>query len=120
MKSRIYPIILFSLLVLSSCSTSEVPIEQLPIVQPTEQITYEKDVKNIISNSCATTNCHDDVSPAAGLALTNFDRVRNAAENGNLFGRINNSANPMPPSGLLPTSTRNIISQWRADGYLEE
>ncbi|WP_442267715.1 hypothetical protein ACSIGC_08630 [Tenacibaculum sp. ZS6-P6] len=107
------------LLTISSCSTSEVPSDETPI-DPVEKITYEKDVKGIINSSCATTNCHDAVNPTAGLALTNFNNVRNAAENGNLFGRINNSASPMPPSGLLPSSTRNIISQWRADGYLEE
>ncbi|CAM1342558.1 hypothetical protein [Tenacibaculum amylolyticum] len=114
---------LFSLLCISfsifSCSTSEVPAEEEPTPNPTEKITYEKDVKNIINNSCATAACHDNTNPTAGLSLTTYVQVRAAAENGNLFGRINNASNPMPPTGLLPTSNRNIIDQWRTDGYLE-
>lgn len=117
---RILPKFLFlvTALIFFSCSPSEVPNEQPPI-SLTQQITYEKDVRGIINSSCATTNCHDDINPTAGLALTNYTRVRTAAESGKIFSRINNTSSPMPPTGLLPSSTRNIISQWRADGYLE-
>ncbi|WP_299622633.1 hypothetical protein [uncultured Tenacibaculum sp.] len=120
MKTPIKLLSLATVLMITSCSTSEVPAEEGPTNPPLEKVTYEKDVKGIINSSCATTNCHDDVNPTAGLALTTYTRVRNAAETGNIFGRINNTASPMPPSGLLPSSTRNIISQWRADGYLEQ
>ena len=40
-------------------------------------------------------------------------------ENGNLLNRINDQVNPMPQSGILPSSTRAVIDQWVADGYLE-
>ncbi len=120
MKSLINLLSIFAIITLTSCSSSEVPVDGPDTNPPVAKVTYEKDVKGIINGSCATMNCHDDVSPTAGLALTNYTRVRNAAENGNLFGRINSSSNPMPPTGLLPSSIRSIISQWRADGYLEE
>ncbi len=110
----------FSSLILAtfmlSCSSTEIPAFEPDL---TTMITYEKDVKNIISNSCATVACHDAVSPAAGLPLTNFTQIKNAAENGNLVDRMNSSSNPMPPAGLLPAATRNIINQWKADGFLE-
>ena len=119
MKSLNHLILLMSILLATGCSTSEVPLDELPI-DPIEPVTYEKDVKNIINSSCATANCHDDISPAVGLALTSYNLVRNAALNGNLFGRINNTASPMPPTGLLPLSTRQLIGRWADDGYLEE
>jgi len=105
-------------LLIASCSSSEVPAED-PI-DPSTKITYEKDVKSIINSSCATAACHDNVSPTAGLSLTTYDLVRNAAENGNLFGRINSTTNFMPPTGQLPSPTRSIITKWKDDGYLEQ
>ncbi len=111
------------LLVLSisimSCSSSEVSNEDPVVVDPTAKVTYEKDVKNIINNSCAVSGCHTGSNPPAGILLNTYNQVRSQAENGNLIGRINNGSNPMPPTGLLPGSTRSIIDQWKADGFLE-
>ncbi|RBW55276.1 hypothetical protein DS884_16745 [Tenacibaculum sp. E3R01] len=107
--------ILFSLLTISltSCSSSEVPITP-PI---TEEITYSKNVKVIIDNSCATSGCHSASSPAAGLSLTNYTQVKNAAQNGNLHFRIDN--NTMPPSSPLATDKKSVIDKWKSDGYIE-
>lgn len=102
-----------------SCSSSEVSNEDPVVIDPTTKVTYEKDVKNIINNSCAVSGCHTGSSPAAGIAFNTYNQVRSQAENGNLIGRINSGSNPMPPTGLLPTSTRSIIDQWKADGFLE-
>ncbi|OSY89059.1 hypothetical protein WH52_03360 [Tenacibaculum holothuriorum] len=81
--------------------------------------TYVANVKTIIDNSCATASCHDATNPTAGLPLTNYTQVKNAAQNGNLIARMNSTANPMPQSGLLPTATRAIIDKWKTDGFLE-
>lgn len=106
-----------------SCSTSEIVEEEEGNPTnpggPVSKTTYTKDVQNIISSSCATTNCHDSTNPTAGLSLTNYTQIKNAAENGNLIGRMNSASNPMPPTGRLPQSTRTIIDQWKADGFLE-
>ncbi|WP_435261544.1 hypothetical protein [Tenacibaculum sp. nBUS_03] len=107
--------LLLSLLtvVLNSCSSSEVPIPP-PV---TENITYSKNVKVIIDNSCATSGCHSASNPAAGLSLTNYTQVKNAAQNGSLHFRIDN--NTMPPSGPLASDKKNIIDKWKSDGYIE-
>ena len=108
--------IAFSILissVLISCSKTEIPVT--PDV--TEKITYTKNVKSIVDNSCATSSCHDAVGPAAGLKLTNYSEVKASAQNGNFHARINNGT--MPPNGALPSATTAIINKWKTDGYLE-
>ena len=96
-----------------SCSTTEIPI----VPEVTEKITYDKNVKSIVDNSCATSGCHSAVNPAAGLMLTNYTQVKNSAQNGNFHGRINNGT--MPPGNPLPSATIAIINKWQTDGYLE-
>ncbi|MGB0891135.1 MAG: hypothetical protein ACPGUU_02200 [Flavobacteriaceae bacterium] len=96
-----------------SCSTKEIPVTP----EVTEKITYVKNVKSIVDNSCATSSCHDAVGPAAGLKLTTYSEVKSSAQNGNFHARIDNGS--MPPSGALPSATKAIIDKWKTDGYLE-
>lgn len=105
-------------LFLYNCTTNTIDegnIEDLPPI--VETITYDDDVAPIITNNCI--GCHSGPNANAGLQLTSYANVRAAAEQGNLVNRINNGANPMPPTGILPPETRQIIDQWIADGYLE-
>lgn len=106
----------------AQCSSSEIEAEATPPPPPppptSSTITYSKDVRTVINNSCATSACHDATAPSAGLPLTNYTQVRNAAENGNMIARINSSSNPMPPSGKN-NAIAALINQWRDDGYLE-
>ena len=104
---------IFASTVFFSCSTTEIPV----VPEVTEKITYDKNVKSIVDNSCATSGCHSAVNPAAGLMLTNYTQVKNSATNGNFHARIDNGT--MPPSGALPSATTAIINKWRTDGYLE-
>ena len=108
-----------SIVLMASCSSSEIkePDTVTPVT-PTKT-TYEKDIKTLINNSCATSACHDAVSPQAGLPLTNFTQVKNAAQNGNLITRINSNSNPMPPSGKNQTII-SMIDKWKNDVYLEK
>lgn len=110
----------FAILFLGSLAIvgcTEAVIEDLPPDPITTQIKYNNDVKAIIDANCV--GCHGAVSPNAGLSLTNYTQVRNAAENGNLVTRINSVSNPMPPGNLMSSTNRNIIDQWIIDGYLE-
>ncbi len=98
---------------LFNCTTTEIPIVE-PIQ---EKITYNKHIKVLVNNGCATSSCHDAVNPAAGLKLTNYTEVKASAENGSFHARINNGS--MPPSGPLPPGPKSIIDKWKSDGYLE-
>ena len=121
MKQLIQSTLVLSMsILLFSCSSSEISDpDPTPINPPSEEkTTYDKDVKTLINNSCATSACHDADNPQAGLPLTNYNQVRNAAETGNLINRINSSSNPMPPTGQNNTII-SIIDQWKNDGYLE-
>jgi len=79
-------------------------------------ITYQKDIRPIVENYC--TSCHTGQSPAAGLDLTSYEGVRNAAEFGSLPQRINDHKNPMPITGLLPKHMRQTFTQWATGGYI--
>ena len=85
----------------------------------TTKTTYDKDIKTLINNSCATASCHDTSSPAAGLSLTTFAQVKNAAQNGNLFTRVNNNTMPPSPNSPLSNTNKALLEKWKTDGYLE-
>lgn len=115
MKKHLYTLLAIGL-IMTSCTTAEIPLEEDP--DPiTTTITYNADVKTIIDNNCVA--CHGAVNPNAGLSLTTYLQVKNAAENGNLIARMNNALNPMPPAAILPAQTRAVIDKWRDDGFLE-
>ncbi len=114
-----YPIfITLMLTILISCTKAvidEGTVNELPPITTT--VTYESDVKSIMTNNCIT--CHGGSAPNANLDLSNYQNVRLSAETGNLISRMNNVASPMPPSGILPPETRQLVDKWRDDGFLE-
>ncbi len=81
-------------------------------------VTYLDDIQSIFNSNCVS--CHGEVAPQAGLSLHTYAAVRAGVEGGNVLARMTNAAAPMPPSGLLPGATIEIIQQWVADGYPEE
>lgn len=101
---------------LSGCSEGYIPIQETTTI-PTGSISYQTHISPVISSRCIS--CHSTSNPQGGLLLENYNQVRSATENGNLFQRINDAANPMPPSGLMDSSTRILFDQWVTDGYLE-
>jgi hypothetical protein len=85
-----------------------------------EKVTYQQ-VKPIMDTHCVS--CHGNVSPNAGLSLTNFTQVRNAVMNRGVIDRISrNNGDPllMPQTGRLNQNLINLVNQWKNDGYLEE
>lgn len=83
----------------------------------TEVMKYDPHIQEIMFNHCIT--CHSGVAATAGIDLESFDNVRFYTESGNLLTRIEDAADPMPPSGLLPPEDRQRIAKWVTDGYLE-
>lgn len=107
-----------TVLFLYNCTTNTIDEGDITDLPPIEEtVTYDTDVAPIIANNCI--GCHSGPNANAGLDLSSYANVRGAAEQGNLVNRINNGSNPMPPTGILPPETRQIIDQWIADGYLE-
>lgn len=80
-------------------------------------ISYEQDIKPLISNNCLT--CHSGVTPSANLILNGYNHVIDAIKNRGLLARINDLKNPMPMGGLMDRQERLLIEQWAKNGYLE-
>ena len=114
MKKIIYTSIL--ILMMSSCSEGYIPIDEATTI-PTGPITYEAHISPVISSRCIS--CHGGSDPQGGLLLQTFNQVRNSTENGTLIQRINDPADPMPTTGLMPASTRALFDEWVNNGYLE-
>lgn len=80
-------------------------------------VTYENRAMLILDNACV--ECHNSVTPTAGIRLDNFSFARDVAESGRMIARMTDQNNPMPPSGNLPDSIIEDIMQWIDDGLLE-
>ncbi|GAB5557940.1 MAG: hypothetical protein SchgKO_21530 [Schleiferiaceae bacterium] len=111
MKSTI-TLLLISSLFWVGCSKTETQTPPSP-----QTANYDPEVKAVMNSYCIT--CHSGSAASAGLRLDNYNDVRNASENGNLLNRINSSSAPMPPSGLMPSSQRQIMDSWANNGYPE-
>ena len=84
MKKNLF-ILLGLLLAISSCTTAEIPLENVePVVTI---VTYDTDVKAIIDNNCIS--CHVSSGVASFLPLVNYTQVRTSAESGMLIARMN-------------------------------
>ncbi len=87
-----------------------------PDPQPVGEVTYEADVKSIISNNCL--QCHGTPpTNNAPMSLSTYTQVKNNINT--IISRINSSTNPMPPTGQMSSSLRATIQQWKDDGLLE-
>lgn len=111
MKKYIYIISTAAVFIACESRTYEEISDNTPI---TEEVTYNKDVKQIIDANCVS--CH---SPGA-QALTNYTEVKNNIDN--IIDRIsrpNGDPLKMPQGGSLSPTQINIITKWKADGLSE-
>jgi len=107
----------FSLLLFISCSNDS-DDDTGPINNPpaNNNVTYDDTVKAIIDSNCL--NCHS--SPpvnGAPMDLVTYTTVKEAVQNRNLIGRIENGT--MPPSGTLTSTQIQAIKDWQTDGFLQ-
>ena len=106
------------MILFSGCTQSIIPEEYIESTIPIDSIvTYENQIRLIISQNCIT--CHSGSNPNGNLRLENYNQVRNASEIGTLIQRINDTANPMPTSGLMSVSTRVLFDVWVNNGFIE-
>jgi mono/diheme cytochrome c family protein len=69
----------------------------------------------IFSQSCVS--CHSAANPQAGLNLTNYAAAK--AEAATIQSRMKNAGAPMPPTGLLSTTSRQVVDTWVNGGALQ-
>lgn len=110
-------IAVFAFSLISSCTEGFIPEDVTTTPPSVGPITYETHISTVMTTNC--TSCHGGSNPQGNLLLETYNQVRNSAENGTLIQRINDVANPMPPAGLMPASTRTLLEEWVQNGYLE-
>ena len=89
--------------------------DDLPPLERT--VIYNPEVASIIFNNCLT--CHAGNTPSGSLDLSTYESVRFHMENGEMWQRLNDITDPMPPGGKLDAATLQIIDKWAQDGYPE-
>jgi uncharacterized membrane protein len=122
MKKIVPHLILLSILFLIGCSksdnsegTMDDPNNEDP--NPTA-LSYQADIRPIIQGNCLS--CHGNpTANGAPMSLTSLTLVQNAVENRGLINRINSTTNPMPPDGLMPMASRQLIADWVDQGFPE-
>jgi len=115
-------ILLFFTLIFTACSSSSEseitdPIEEIE-PEPQSKATYINDVKRIIDNNCATSGCHSNSSKSAGIALSNFQEVKDGFIYAGSWNQI--ETNQMPKSYNLSAAEKELIKNWIDNGYLLE
>lgn len=87
------------------------------ITEVSDNPTYVVNVKPVVDAECV--ECHflgGDIPP-----LTNYEQVRDAAENGDMLCKINgNCGDIMPPEGKMVQQTVDMINLWAQQGYVEK
>lgn len=88
-----------------------------PDPTPTEKVTYEADIKSIITSNC--TSCHGSTpTNSAPMSLTTYTQVSSYIDA--ILDRINRTgAGKMPVNGTLSVTDKNLIQQWKDGGLLE-
>jgi len=99
------------LYIFTSCSSSNDDD-----MNPLTDITYNGAIKTIIDSNCLICHSNPPVN-GAPMPLTTYENVREAIENRNLIGRVENGT--MPPSGNLSAAQVQAIKDWQTEGFIE-
>ena len=118
MKKILLTIIAFTFFIIGCTSDHEEDLlEPVDSSDPVVLKTYTNDIKSIIDDNCIA--CHAAGASASWYPLETYSQVKTSAESGDLYGRMTDSAAPMPPGGLLPAVVTQSIQDWIDDGLLE-
>ncbi len=98
-----------------SCSSDSIDEDIIP--QDGNDVTYSGTIKKIMDNKCL--NCHSDPTKnGAPMPLTTFEHTKEAVENRDLIGRVENGS--MPSSGSKLTAVQiKAIKDWETGGLAQ-
>ncbi|WP_298156939.1 hypothetical protein [Flavobacterium sp.] len=112
----------FATILLTSCNNDS-PDDLIDNVPLPETVTYEANVKSIITNNCLSCHTAPPVN-GAPMQLTTYEDVKNAVLNRGLLNRIarQNGEDGLMPNGgpRMPQQNIDIINQWATDGLPEQ
>lgn len=101
-----------------SCTKEDPMEEEMETQCETEGLTYNNDIKSILSG-CTASSCHGSDS---GRSMANFDDAKAYAGQGRILGALRHSAgfSPMPKNGSKLDDCRiSQVAAWVADGFPE-
>jgi len=129
-------ILLFLMLAmtLSGCSDHGDPVGVVDPPGGNDPVSFAADIQPIFDTNCI--GCHGAGGNAgldlrSGLSYSNLVGVAATASSGNrveagdanlsvLFQRLSGlMIDPMPPSGVLPIETRDLVEEWINDGAMD-
>jgi hypothetical protein len=89
-----------------------------------DTVSFSKDVQPILTNNCATANCHSGNSPEGKLNLESGKAYAQLMKKGSgyvdtinpgisvLNSMLISKSNPMPPTGKLDACSIELITEW--------
>ena len=110
-KLKIFLVLLCGTLI-ASCESNTIQEVSGIVTNPT----YAKNIGPVITAQCI--RCHS--AGAQYPSLVTFADVKDAAQNGSLICRIDQSQSCggiMPQAGAMPQATINMIKLWQTQGY---
>lgn len=120
MKINKYPQIILSLLLILMVSCSKDEEDRVIDTNPTNTDVTYNDISELIDDKCL--ECHGNpVRNQAKISLDTYAKLREAAQNRDLTGRLKSFNNQMPPRPENPLSVSQIelIEGWVLGNYKE-
>ena len=77
-------------------------------------MSYQNDILPLLQANCY--GCHTESNNSSGNPFDTYAKLKLYVNAGRVHDRINNAANPMPPTGLLPDCDRAKINAWIGSG----
>ncbi len=120
MKKIIYSLSLVFTIAFLGCSDSSEDdlVDDMDV--SSDKVTYEENIKAIISNNCAVCHKNPPIN-GASVDLTNFENAKNSVDA--IISRISRQPGEtgfMPNGGnRIPQNLIDQVIQWKADGLLE-
>lgn len=112
--------LLLMLILIFGCSDTS-PIDLIENNTITQSVSYDNNVKQIISNNCV--NCHGTIPTfGAPMSLNSLITLKDAIQNRGLINRINLEqpnilAMPLGGPKLLPSQIETIV-KWQNEGFV--
>jgi len=109
-------VVLLIILNTSSCQSDTQDISQL------REVCFDTEVLPIFQASCATTECHDEISAEDGYILNSYQGIIQGIKSGDpqdskLYKTIIDTGDDhMPPNNTLPKESRTLIRIWIEQG----
>jgi len=113
MKKIMFAAIAISLLNFSCSSGGD---DDMPDSQ-TDPITYTNTVKAIMTQTCATSGCHNAASNSGSITLETFAQTKAAFDTGTALDAIVKGR--MPKTGSISSVNINKIKSWIANNFAQ-